>query len=325
MNWYIVRLNFKGPLHIGRDEAGIGVEGVQPTIHSDTLFSAFCNVWANTGRVEGILKGITSGKFPFRLSSAFFYRRDVSDRITYFLPRPMLPLSSSFGNRAQQVKQTDFLTLEQFEKWAKGRITTAQEAKHSGIGAEEEPAYLEQVRPRHASDRETMASSIYHCGEIFFGEGVGLYFLAETSDKELLEDSLRHLSFLGLGGERSLGYGAFRFEVESITDSSPFAILRKIKGNACYLLSLYYPDSDKEIKNSALAYRLVIRKGWFYSSMENFQGKRLTCRMFSEGSVFSSLSRGCLLDVAPDGFSHSVYRSGVAMSLPINLEGVGDA
>jgi len=325
MDWHIVRLNFKGPLHIGRDEAGIGIEGVQPNIHSDTLFSAFCNVWASAAKGKKILEDITRGEVSFRLSSAFFFRKDPRGTVAYFLPRPLLPLTSSFGDRARQVKQTDFLSLENFKRWAEGNITTAGDVKHFGVSPEDEPAYLEQVRPRHASDRETMSSSIYHCGEVFFGEDVGLYFLVETSDKEMLEDSLDHLSCLGLGGERSVGYGTFGFELESLTDSSPFSHLRQIEGNSWCLLSLYYPNNHEKIEDSALAYRLVLRKGWFYSDSEKLQGKRLTCRMFSEGSVFSSPPRGRLLNVAPEGLSHPVYRSGLAMSLPINLEEVTDA
>jgi CRISPR-associated protein Csm4 len=44
--------------------------------------------------------------------------------------------------------------------------------------------------------------------------------------------------------------------------------------------------------------------------------------MFAEGSVFPFKPEGKLADVTPDGFTaHSVYRSGISVSLPIKIEG----
>ena len=324
MDWYIVRLRFKGPLHVGRDEAGIGIEGVQPYIHSDTLFSAFCNAWAGDEEGRKALEEVKEGKTPLRLSSAFFYE-ERAGTFTYFLPRPLLPASTSFEAYTRYVKQADFITLDQFKAWARGDIRDDVGAGQYGIGyANYRALYTEQVRPRHASARITMASAIYHCGEVFFQAGAGLYFLVETGDEKLLQDSLRHLSHSGLGGERSIGYGTFDFDYalpELVAEDSPFAKLRQIKGNAWCLLSLYYPNEEEmpETQNSALAYKTVLRKGWFYSKTVKAQGKRKTCRMFGEGSVFRSPPQGCVLDVKPKDFKHPVFRSGTAMSLPVNI------
>ena len=46
MQRHLIRLDFQSPLHIGSDEPLIGIEGVQPGIHSDTIFSGMINVWA---------------------------------------------------------------------------------------------------------------------------------------------------------------------------------------------------------------------------------------------------------------------------------------
>jgi len=46
MKHYIVRMKFISPVRFGADCSGIGIENAQPFVHSDTLFSALCNVWA---------------------------------------------------------------------------------------------------------------------------------------------------------------------------------------------------------------------------------------------------------------------------------------
>lgn len=327
MNRYIVRLRFRGPLHIGHDEARVGVESVQSYVHSDTLFSAFCNVWANDPRWKHVLDDIKSQKALFRFSSAFCYRQNDDGTFTYFLPRPLLPLSSSFDAYARTVKKQEFLTLEQFRAWASGNLTNDSQASRHLIGGNNSDytkLHVEQIRPRHASDRKTMASSIYHCGEVFYSKDAGLYFLVETNEKhDLLAAYLSHLGYLGLGGERSVGYGLFDPELEGpLGDDSPFIDLKKIRGNAWCLLSLYYPSEQEmpQIEDSILAYNTVIRKGWFSSTSAGKQMKRKTCRMISEGSISKFELTGTVLDLRPEAFKdHPVYRSGLAFSTPIKI------
>lgn len=322
MGWYLVRLKFNSPLHVGSDEASVGVEGVRSWIHSDTIFSALCNIWAGDKKGEEILGRIKEGDFTFRLSSAFPYKQQ-DKQFTYFLPRPLLPGSTSFDVFSSRVKKAEFLTLAQFEGWIRGDIRDDSGAADFGIGAKDTSFCIEQVRPRHSSDRETMASSIYYCGEVFFKKGAGLYFIIETSEtKDFLNYSLELLSYYGLGGERNIGYGTFSYELEELAENSQWMRLRQVQGNAHCLVSLYYPDEKekREIQNSALAYGLVLRKGWFHSKTAKRQMKRNTCRMFSEGSIFKSVPKGCIPDLKPEGFSeHPIHRCGLAMSFPIKL------
>jgi CRISPR-associated protein Csm4 len=84
MNTYIFKLKFKGPVHFG--DTGIDLENVQPTISSDTLFSALVNALsANLGNQEAD-KFISDfqQKPPFLVSSLFPYVGNV-----YYLPKPL--------------------------------------------------------------------------------------------------------------------------------------------------------------------------------------------------------------------------------------------
>ncbi len=333
MNLYLVRLHFNGPLHVGHDEAGIGVEAVLPYLHSDTIFSAFCNAWSSCDEGRYYLDNIEEKKVPALLSSAFFYHGSHTGRgtdYTYFLPRPLIPFPARFGPLAKTVKSTEFITLDQFSDWIEGKITNFSSAQIKSIGAKKynyKDLYTMQVRARHAQDRQTMASSIYHSGEVFFRgrpkEG-GLYFLAFADSKEALIIALNILQQWGFGGIRSAGYGKFDYDLEGpLSEESDFGSIFLNKGsskNAYCLLSLCYPASNELNQNSFLAYRTIMRKGWFSSAEKGLSFKRKSCYMISEGSVLKEKPEGVNLDLKPKAFNtHPVYRCGLAMSVPMQL------
>ncbi|NQS89996.1 type III-A CRISPR-associated RAMP protein Csm4 [Patescibacteria group bacterium] len=310
MNWYIVRLKFLSPLHIGDDEAGIGVENVQSSIHSDTIFSAFVNAASliDERSVDFLLQG------NFRISSAFPYNKE-----RYYLPRPFYPFPSSFGKHSKKVKRSQFLREADFQAWIRGEVN-----QENIVGPISRSQHAEEisdldVRPRNASDRQTSNTVIYHCGGSVFQENCGLYFVLETDSggKGRFQEILETLKKFGLGGERSTGYGQFDFEIIGPVDREE-GTWRNIKTNAggdsfC-LLSLWHPTESEEI--GAKAYQTVLRKGWIFSTSSAKQMKRKTFRMFKEGSVFRNQPIGELVDVTPQGFDdHKVYRWGKALSV----------
>ena len=327
MGIYIVRLKFLGPVHSGHDEAGIGVESVLPFFHSDTIFSAFCNAWADMPDKNNVLSQIREGSVPAYFSSAFLYKFEKG-KYTYFLPRPFMPLPNNFGFMSKVIKNLDFITLEQFIKWSKGIINNENNAQTALIGSDiynYNDLYFSQVRPRQNTDRQTSAASIFHCGEIFFkSKGdleSGLYFIAFTSNEKILHSSLELLQYYGFGGIRSNGYGKFSYEIEDLSNSkNSFNKLFSAQGNAFCLLSLYYPRKPIGVSNKCVAYKTILRKGWFYSSHYSTSLKRASCRMFAEGSIFKGKPQGKILDVAPGIFKfHPVYRCGLAVSVPMVL------
>ncbi|MFN9648292.1 MAG: type III-A CRISPR-associated RAMP protein Csm4, partial [Pseudanabaena sp.] len=67
------------------------------------------------------------------------------------------------------------------------------------------------------------------------------------------------------------------------------------------------------------SYELQERGGWITSSSKNQRRKKVV--MFAEGSVFSEIPKGKLANVTPPEFSqHKIYRSGIAVSLPIKID-----
>lgn len=313
MNWYIIKFKFISPLHIGSDEAGIGVENVQCMIHSDTIFSALVNSASlmNNNYIDFLLQG------NFRISSAFPYKENH-----YFLPRPFYPFPSTFGKYSKEVKKLEFLQEVDFQAWIKGELNekniTGAISRSQNI---EEVSTLD-IRPRNFIDRRTSDTIIYHCGGVVFQKNCGLYFILETDneDKGRFQDILKTLKKLGFGGERSIGYGQFSFEVIGAidTEAGVWKNIKNNEGNSFSLLSLCHPAENENI--NAKAYQTVLRKGWVFSTSSKKQMKRKTFRMFEEGSVFINQLKGKIVDVTPQGFNdHDVYRYGKAFSVKMNI------
>jgi len=309
MNWYLVNLTFKSPLHIGDDEAGIGVENVQSIIHSDTIFSALVNAASlmNNGSVDFLLRGNS------RISSAFPY-----DKKNYYLPRPFLPLPTSFGRYSKEAKECKFLQEGDFRDWIEGKLNEGNVMDSISRSQQASQVSTLDVRPRNASDRQTSSTALYHCGEVVFEKGCGLYFILETDEngKEQFREILNALATLGLGGERSSGYGRFSYEMSGPVDrEGKWREIKSSGGKFSCLLSLWYPEEKEQIDIGA--YQTVLRKGWIFSASSAKQMKRKTLRMFREGSIFGNQPVGKLVDVTPSGFDHKVYRWGKALSVKV--------
>jgi len=304
MNWYIVKFKFISPLHIGSDEAGIGVENVQYMIHSDTIFSALVNSASlmNNKYINFLIEG------NYRISSAFPYMENH-----HFLPRPFYPFPSNFGKYSKEVKKLEFLREEDFQAWIKGELDERNIAGAISRSQDIEEISTLDIRPRNFIDRQTSNTIIYHCGGVVFQKNCGLYFIldADNEGKSRFQDILQTLKKFGFGGERSSGYGQFDFKIIGPIDSEA-GIWKNIKnntGNFFSVLSLCYPEEIENIDTKA--YQTVLRKGWIFSTSSKKQIKRKTLRMFKEGSVFVNQFAGKLVDVTPRGFNdHKVYRWG---------------
>jgi len=119
------------------------------------------------------------------------------------------------------------------------------------------------------------------------------------------------LGDMGIGGERSLGYGYFKvgeFEEKSLLPPPNSSILT---------LSPVVPSPSDSIDLSQCSYQLSPRGGWASSIFEKIQGRRKRIWMLGEGSVFPKPIKGQLVDLMPEGFPHKVYR--YAFAFPVGV------
>lgn len=325
----IVKLHFRSALHLGTDVLGVGLEDSLSIAHSDTLFSCLINSYAalhsgDTSTVEKLLSPFREGEPPFRISSAFPFQMQ-----TYYLPKPQVDpprfYNPKYGRAAKRrygklFQNTSLVEINTFKKWINGSHISEREIKD----ATGDLGHLRthEIRPQHASDRLTNATTIYHTGLVHFKSNAGLYFLVELNDTSLLDWNLfkkilTQAGISGLGGRRSHGNGGFNVTISPL-DRTWQDLFDLPKQDGFINLSLYLPEDFDCLK--PVGYQLVPRRGWCYSSIATQQLKRKTVSMFSEGSVFRNTPHGALADVTPNGFTvHQLYRYGFPISLPIKI------
>jgi CRISPR-associated protein Csm4 len=181
--------------------------------------------------------------------------------------------------------------------------------------------WVEMTIPRVRVDRVSNTSEIFHTGRIQFAEGCGLWFGIQWEDKTLrpeVEEMLHILGDSGLGAERSVGYGAFKFQREEMeqTWNDPKA------SGQLYLLSRYYPVDQADttsLLDETAAYDLVYVAGRVQTPGAANQRRR-GVHLVAEGSIVGGSAVGGLATVTPIGaFPHDVYRYGFALGVGMEV------
>jgi len=305
MREFLVKLKPVSPFHIG--EVGIGLEGSLSWVPSDLLFSALCNAYAalfGEEELSAILNDFLSSP-PFLISSAFPFFKD-----TLLFPRPLNPPPLEDRDKAKDLKKRGFIPQKLFEEWIRGK-TPLSDSLGNGL---ELPR--RELLPSVVLDRTNLNSGIYHRAALFFPKEGGLFFLLRLYEEvleEKIRGALRLLGDMGIGGERSLGYG--HFQILSFEEASLFPL--PADSSPILTLSLTLPSPQDEPLLSASYYQLVLRGGWTSSLLSPRQARRKRVRMLGEGSVFPKAIKGQLLDLTPDGFPHKVYR--YALTFPVEV------
>lgn len=274
---------------------------------------------------------------------------------TYYLPKPMVfpqgyPDDDLKFSKAY--KKLNYLPLNLWQRWYQGQgfdpqkdaeeLENTAQKKVQPEGTLEKSGvfcygktYQTQKLPKVAIDRMSSATNFYQTGVVHFENNAqcqsGLYFLFQFPEANLkLEHRLKAVLNLlgeeGLGGERSSGAGRFTDEWLDLPKCWQTVINFSDKTLSHSLISLFWnhPQTSTEIQRiieaeQSVSYNVIERGGWVSSSPSGIQKRRQKIRMFEEGSVFSFQPQGALADVTPDRFrgGHPVYRSGLALSLPI--------
>jgi CRISPR-associated protein Csm4 len=347
-HWKLIKLDFeRNPVHFG--ELGIGMEESSERAYSDTLFSAWVSSYARLfpNDVEQLFARFPqeerspSLEPPFRLSSTFIYHGE-----TYYLPRP-IKRPKSYPNDdlafAKEFKKLNYLPLSVWQRWYQedGFITTGTDSDRAELelkvkqpktfGALEaaktfnySKAFESQRIPKVSLDRTTRASNFYHVGFVKFQPDAGLYFLIHfpKTDPTLETQLASALSLLGedgIGGEKSSGAGRFTATWHDLDEQWSNVVNFK-ESNFYSLISLLWERPFATECLQGANYALRERSGWIVSPVSGQQARRQAVQMFTEGSVFPQPISGMLANVTPQTFKvHPIYRSGIALSLPIKV------
>lgn len=170
--------------------------------------------------------------------------------------------------------------------------------------------------------------------EINMEEGVGLWFFVklEETEVEAFLKVLSALGELGIGGERSSGFGHFAitemspFESENIKLNEDKLVVsghENLDLNAVTTLSLYHPpeeEFDAGILKGIASYECAVRGGWIHDIAGGSEPKQ-SVRMCIEGSIFPSkngMPKGDVIDIvdiSSNENSHEIWRSGLAFNI----------
>lgn len=273
------RLTFTAPVHFGIE--GIGQECVENRGRSDTLWGAIIQQWLLLYPQED--PELLCRQPPFLVSSCFPRINEIS-----FYPLPLGALDHLFAEitatKDQRLTFKDLKGIRFVSKSLFTELIRGEKVPLSAIRADsafplpptpmatdngqQADFYLMSQRPRLRIDQLSggpVDGAFYYCADQHFNSTgkSGLFFLASFADEEAqmrFEAALRLLGDTGLGGDRSVGRGAF-VASEAIVSDLPTVTF----SDAHLLLSLYHPTKIEVargiLKESSAAYALIRRSG----------------------------------------------------------------
>lgn len=345
----IFKLYFCGPLHISSPSEDYGKS--ENSYHSDSLYAA--SIAALSQYHCGLGQVAETGDLGCTISSLFPFTRDENEREIFFFPKPFVPYNAGdLMNIAKKVKKAKWLDSTYYSRVLKNEyLGLLGESKYEKEGgAHIQGTYLTEqkidedflttftvprIRVPRSSTEGDGNTEIFYMERLLFKKNSGLYFIAD-GDTSLLEKALKLLQYDGIGTDRNVGQGQFKYEKDSLTINVPE------KGDRIVSLSLFCPESKDQLKpligvdpNSA-SYEIVNRGGWITSPGLGKIRKR-SIYMFSEGSVFQApdnpinkapLALGEIgidlspwndlgTDKTPKYETHKIFRSGRSLFLPL--------
>lgn len=316
MNFQLVRLRFRQPLHLSRGKLNT-YESSEQTLHSDTvqaaLFVCALQLYNEATALDFQDKVRISSAFPF-----------VGDE--FWLPRPLKLRLDDDPSTRKELKKIKYLKKAHFEQVLRGEKPPVSEILEYGDIWKQ--IWKEDVTQRVLIDRVNAGSTPFYLEKLYPVNGHvdrGLFLLIKNEGFEAakLQSLFRLLGDNGIGLQRSLGNGTFDIENLEIED---FALSLPDSGSAWVNLSLYRPADEVQVGNIQLErshYQLLKRGGWL-SSPEDTQHMRLRKKsvlMFSEGSVLAfdgDAPVGKIEDLDPrEDDPHPVFRDGRGIFLPM--------
>ncbi len=315
-----MRLRPTGPWRAGQ-RAG-DRERVDGVYHSDALYSAVTLAMGSLGWMEEWLDATAraADSAPaVRFSSLFPF---LGDQRLIPPPRSAWPPS---GAGKLYAKGAKLVPLEVARKGVVNESRWAVDgASECMLPAGMMAPFEVAIHSAAAVDRITGQAEPHRMACLEFAPNAGWWGLIDISEYLISENlwetrvksALRLLADSGFGGERSRGWG--RSAEPQFSDASG---LFRTEGHpgVWWLLSLYSPHESDTVDWSRGDYSTVTRAGWTDSRAGSVKKKH--ARMIEEGSVLMAPSlRGRAVNVAPEGFAHPAWRSGVAFAVPVPLE-----
>ena len=332
MKYTLFKLRFTSAVHFGTG----GLTTTANTLMADTVFSALCTEAVKSGQDPApLVDAVMGGRL--RISDALPF---IGDR--FYVPKPLAEITTDKevdSSVKKSLKKLSFVPIDGLSAYMSGTMDIDKEARIlTGCLGQE---YLaEKAAVETGEEARPYAVDLYR-----YHENSGLYICLgyeRNEDHDRFRECLRALSYAGIGGKTSAGYG--RFVVEAARPGKQFeerlcgGELRgaglsgaELRGEDLSSAGLQCGEPQKNwqqymslsvaipaplemagIMDSANI-RVVKRSGWVTPASDaEFVRKRRDVYMFAAGSVFGKPFRGCMFDLQ-EGEGHPVLRYGYPM------------
>ena len=303
MRFKIYKLHFAGAVHFGEG----GLTKSADTLMADTVFGALCSEAAMQG--DGILE-----KFVGYADAGNIL---ISDGLPFigqdlYVPKPVMEVQGTEEGDSRikkALKKLRYIPSNRLDSYLQGEMDITAEAKHFHEGFAVSDMIEKVTVPEYEVTRP------YAVAVKRYKEGSGLYLCVGYDDEDartLFEVLLEQLSYSGIGGERSSGYGRFDWTAEENEDLS--GKLLATDAEQYMSLSVCLPnDAEMDEVMGGASYMTVRRGGWVSSTTyADTLRKKKEIYMLAAGSVFDRRFEGGIYDVS-DGGRHPVYRYGKPM------------
>lgn len=299
MEYRLYKLKFTAGVHFGKGSLTDG----EIAIHADTLFSALCLEALKLGGKELLEELVALTRQGELLFSDLF---PMIGKCCY-LPRPFLYIEPREGkgdsSLKKQYKKMSHVPADGLEDYLKGCFPVGRMEELKQLGT-----FFMKTSAAISGREETEP---YRVKSFHFQENSGLCFILGSVSKaarSLAEELLESLSYSGLGGKRSAGYGRFQL----LTAKMPEELERRLtdeKVSVYMLLSAALPrDGELDAALSHASYQLIKRSGFVESDTYAPEYRRKKdLYLLNAGSCFERKFEGDVYDVSSGG-SHPVYR-----------------
>lgn len=328
--YYLYKLKFPNGVHFGAESAGIGLEKANLGCLCDTFFSAFSieilKLFGES-KLEEFVELSRQGEILFTDLHPF-----IADEL--YIPKPIISYDKDIepveekekSNIKKKLKKIHYVPITKLSSYIRFLRKEADLPEFSSdFGDFSLVEKVKLSRTENINDNELYSISVFN-----FRNESGLYFIVKLPEnyKEFFEQVLQSLSYSGLGGKRSSGYGRFELAEDGIkldkkcyaTESDKiFAELIDSSGEYYLTMSSTYPQKTEIDKVKSGFYALIKRQGFVYSNTySDTLSKKVSTTMLKAGSCFKEILVGEICDVSNNG-THPVYRYGKPIMLGFDL------
>lgn len=305
MEYKILKLEFTTAVHFGKG----GLEKSNNVLGSDTIFSALFIEALKYNLGKNLIEAFQNRKL--KISSSFPYIGRE-----YYIQKPVIRMESDNTGDSivkKAIKKLKYIPISRLENFLNGSLDIKKEEEMFS-GSFGKFVLVEKVSMQTEKDD---FDDLYAVEVFNYNKNSGLYFFVayeEEREFDMLKNLMSSISYTGIGGKISSGYGKFKLSEDTV----PKELIKRFEDlenyKECMSLSICLPR-EEEIESSleGASYIITKRSGFIASDRyaDSFRKKK-DLYMLEAGSVYSNIFEGNIYNVSIDGEgTHPVYRYGI--------------